>query len=143
MCAQIGKIIVTLCIGCLIIQGSIQPCTCLCCYSVEDKVAHSNLVFLGRVIATKLDESMATYVATFEVLQMWKGKQSSPIDIKTGIHNSMCGVIFNTGWMYLVFSDGAATDFCLGSYDANLASDDLKKLGKPIWINPKARPWSR
>jgi hypothetical protein len=143
MTARLGSFAFMVCAGFLIIQGNIHACSCLFGYSVENKVAHSSSVFLGRVIATSLDDNMGTYITTFEVLKVWKGQQTSPIKIKAAIYNSMCGVVFNTGWVYLVFSYGAETDFCLGSYDANLATDDLQKLGKPFWINPKGRPWNR
>ena len=139
---KVGILVITVVLVWEITTNTGHACQCTCCYNLSDKIVHSDSVFLGRVLSTRVLDGGAHYEAVFEVFQIWKGGQGSPKAVITEIRNENCGVVFNVGWHYLVFEKNGWTGFCLGSYSAQMATDDVRKLGKPIWRNPKAKHWS-
>ena len=129
-------------IGLAAIQSTCPACSCLSGYhSIEEQIAGTNLIFIGRVLSMNLMDDSAVYTITFEVYRTWKGQRTSPIILRSVIYSSMCGYIFNTGWVYLVFSDGANASFCNPTYEWDKIPDYISsKLGPPDWNNPNIRP---
>lgn len=63
----------------------------------------SAAVFEGRVVSVRVEGDRRE--ATFRVTQAWKGIESEEVVVGTIVHESMCGVPFTEGTVWLVYAD--------------------------------------
>ena len=122
-------------------QSDLFGCSCSASTLKED-FDHASQVFLGRVIQTwisykveKLNVTAEENIVTLEVLKSWKGIRTSRIQLKTNACVPCCGIAFEAGMVYLVFSGKSETSQCSGTRRASQSEETLSPLGKPIWIN--------
>jgi len=109
--------------------------------SVTDALQHSDSVFLGRVVETKLDVGQRDYSATFEVFKSWKGVSSPRTQVSTEVAGEACGSEFLCGKTYLVYVKAGRTNACLRTIGAGRAANDISELGEPTYVNKSAIAW--
>jgi len=108
-------------------------CTCAQPISVQDALKQADAVFAGWVERFELEGSRR--MATFRVRRVWKGPETSRIQVATGGGDGDCGYHFIAGVECLVFahrdaSDTLRTSICTRTKQASgEAVDDLKALG--------------
>jgi len=119
--------------GLLALHSMAFACTCAQPFSVQEGLKHADAVFLGLVERFELEGSRR--MATFRVRRVWKGPETSRIQVATGGGDGDCGYHFIAGVEYLVFahrdaSDALRTSICTRTKQASgEAVDDLKALG--------------
>ena len=75
----------------------------------SEEVSYADQIFIGKVIK-KTTSDMAYYL--FSISQTFKGSKPDTITIKTGFGGPDCGMEFETGKEYLVFSHSKQTSRC-------------------------------
>jgi hypothetical protein len=104
-------------------------------------------VFVGRVVRVTAADGHRerTLVATFAVEKAWKGVRQPEIALTTPKGSSACGFDFEPGQRYLIYayslpqrspSPRLATNICTRTrqMQAQMAADDVKKLGPPTYV---------
>ena len=109
--------------------------------SATDALQHSDGVFLGRVVETKLDVGQRDYSTKFEVLKSWKGVASPRTQVSTAVAGEACGSEFLCGKTYLVYVKAGRTNACLRTIEAGRAENDISELGEPTYVNKDATVW--
>jgi hypothetical protein len=115
-------------------------CKCPISTTVQEHFSRADQVFIGRVVETGLLKDSEKYSATFEVIKSWKGIEEPTVRIKTEVCGPCCGVFFNTGMVYIVFSNSGETGQCSGTRLAAQVKDEISQLGKPKWVNSNPPP---
>ena len=119
--------------GVLGLQDVALACTCAQPPSVQEGLKLADAVFLGLVERFELAD--AGRIATFRVRRVWKGPESSRVQVTTGGGDGDCGYHFIAGMEYLVYARQGArnilrTNICTRTKRASgEAVDDLKALG--------------
>jgi hypothetical protein len=119
-----------------------HACSCMR-PDVEASLESSSEVFLGSVVAIEEvydpHESPGTIgrrnVVLFEVERSYKHKVPSQMIVYAGFDEASCGYDFAMGKQYLVYGNTMYenelhTSFCSRTQPANIAGDDLAKLGE-------------
>ena len=89
----------------------------------SEEVAYADQVFIGTVIK-KTDSDMVYFL--FSVSQIFKGNKADTLTIKTGFGGGDCGVKFEIGKEYLVYSHSSQTSICRRNAFANNNRDIIK-----------------
>ncbi len=77
---------------------------------IENEIASADLIFQGIPIEKKqLDAKM---IYKFSVEKVWKGNKSDSFSIKTGLGGPDCGMVFELGKSYVVYSNHLETTYC-------------------------------
>lgn len=114
-----------------------EACKCREKPPAKEALVQSDAVFLGKV--TSVTEMGNEIVATFEVMQSWKGVKESKIIVQSGTHS--CGFRFEMGKEYVVYgynSEGKlSTNLCTRtrSFDGKDKSE-IEALGEPEKMPP-------
>jgi hypothetical protein len=71
-------------------------------------------------------------VAEFDVSKVWKGSKEAHMTVVTPSSDAACGVKFQVGSEYLVYSSSAGgVKLCGGTKEVGIAHEDLEYLKKP------------
>jgi hypothetical protein len=102
---------------------SAQACKCAVT-PLSEQVANADQIFIGTVIK-KTSTDMVYFL--FSISHVFKGETADTLTIKTGFGGGDCGVRFEIGKQYLVFSYFGQTSICRSN---GLASNnpDIVKL---------------
>jgi hypothetical protein len=108
----------------LAIIGTLTSYACRC-HSVtfSEEVAQSDQIFIGTVLK-KTSVDKAYYL--FSISQMFKGNQTDTLTIKTGFGGPDCGMLFEIGKTYIVYSTNNETSRCRRNSTANYKADTNK-----------------
>ena len=90
----------------------------------SEEITYADQIFIGKVIK-KTTSDMAYYL--FSISQTFKGDNPDTITIKTGFGGTDCGMEFETGKEYLVFSHDKRTSRCRRNAFAT-NNPDINKL---------------
>jgi len=109
---------------------------CLCrrepiSHAIKRLRKEARVIFMGRV--TDVVKEGVSYRASLAIEKSWKGDQHDDVTIYSG---GGCMVWFEKGQEYLVYGykdneNRLQTDMCMRTRPIPLASEDLKRLGKP------------
>jgi len=96
--------------------------------TLSEEVAQADQVFIGIVLKKETIEYRVYY--TFSISKIFKGHKNDTLTIKTGIGGPDCGMIFEVGETYLVYSAYKQTSRCRRNALAknNADIDKLKYL---------------
>jgi hypothetical protein len=131
----------------LLAPRPLLACVCSETGSVGDELQSSGAVFLGRIVALRIetlsleDTTAERMQATFKVERRWKGPQQSKLEVWTcgdQVSFCTCGVDFKLGERYLVFADGQplGTASCNRTRVAGEAEAIIAELDK---LSPAAK----
>ncbi|MGM0836232.1 MAG: hypothetical protein ACQEV7_08750 [Bacillota bacterium] len=113
-------------------SSSSYACSCFPPGTPFAELEKSDAVFSGKVINVKTDDS--TLKAKISVKESWKGMDSKEVTVHTAIDSAGCGVNFETGKEYIIYSsleDGKyITYLCSRTAELAYAQDDLTELGE-------------
>jgi hypothetical protein len=104
---QIGSIVSLLVINTFWSFEPAKACSCDDPGSPQEAMKGSSRTFIGRVLRSEEDPKYSgELITTFAVSRVWKGKRQSRIIIHTRRPRPAgCGIGFEVGVEYLVFSD--------------------------------------
>lgn len=96
------------------------------CYKMNLKyeIDSAEYIFRGIPINKKQIDSKMIY--KFSVDKVWKGEKSDTIVIKTGLGGQDCGMVFEIGKTYIVYSKNGQTSYCRRNSLIDSTYDDLK-----------------
>lgn len=84
---------------------------CRCGFnSISEEITGSDLVFTGKVLHKKIYGYQVYY--TFLVIDIYKGNRTDSVRIETGMGGPDCGMEFELGRSYLVYSNKGRTSRC-------------------------------
>lgn len=121
---------------------SAQACSCLPA-TPEQHLESANTVFSGRVvnvITTRRNRRRPQFSfpqtrVTFEVSEVWKGRERRRVMVMTSDSSASCGFNFIEGESYLVYASQSenrlTTSLCSGTKLLSQAQEDLKMLENP------------
>ena len=116
-------------------------CTCMAPRTVEEAVAKSSAVFIGRVMTIYrpfLDRLGITQTSghrvEFEIMKRWKGPNAKTIAVTTRLSGEACGYPFAKSKEYLVYVVDEPADIqtgiCTGTKDAADAGREIDQLNR-------------
>lgn len=115
----------TLLIAIILMSGFTNGFACKCSYqNLNNEIDSADLIFQGIPIDKKLVDSKMIY--QFSVDKIWKGDKSDTIEIKTGLGEQDCGMIFEIGKNYVVFAKNGETSHCRKNAVIDSTHIDLK-----------------
>jgi len=86
----------------------------------SEEIAHADQIFVGTVLK-KTSADRAYYL--FSVSQMFKGDKADTLTMRTGFGGPDCGMIFEVGKTYLVYSFNKQTTWCRRNALADINAD--------------------
>ena len=90
--------------------GTLTAHACKCRFmTIAEEIAQANQIFVGTVLK-KTTADRAYYL--FSVSQMFKGDKADTLTMRTGFGGTDCGMIFEVGKPYLVYSFKKQTSRC-------------------------------
>lgn len=92
-----------------LLSGQILACDCAT-LPLEKELKEVDYVFHGRVISINHRAYPIAY--EFEILKTWKGKKRRKTIITSGMGSGDCGVFFEIGHEYIIYSKRGKTDVC-------------------------------
>lgn len=105
--------------------GTFTSYACKCkILKFSEEVAQSDQIFIGKVVK-KMTADKAYYL--FTISKKFKGDIQDSLTITTGLGGADCGMVFEVGKTYLVYSYKGYTNRCRRNGSAN-NNDDLPKL---------------
>src|SRR5574341_170856 len=116
-------------------------CTCAQPSTVQEGLQRAHSVFAG--LAERFELEGSRRMATFRVRRVWKGPESSRVQVATGGGDGDCGYHFIVGIEYIVFAHQSGrnrleTSICTRTKQASgEAVDDLKALGPGVPISER------
>lgn len=128
-------------LGALVLLGFAPPGRAAACSCVQVSPTHAleehDAVFEGRVVAVDApSDPSGRRVATFEVVQQWKGVERERVVVSTAAAGSLCGVGFEEGTSWLVYADRTggelSTGLCSRTRRIEDAEEDLAALGAGV-----------
>jgi len=109
----------------ILLTGLTKSYSCKCYQmNLEMEIDSADLIFRGIPIFKKQIDSKMIY--KFSVEKVWKGEKSDTIEIKTGLGGQDCGMIFEMGKNYIVYSKNGQTTHCRRNAMADKTFDGLK-----------------
>jgi hypothetical protein len=109
----------------ILLTGFTEGYSCKCYQmNLKNEIDSADLIFLGIPIEKKQIESKMIY--KFSVVKIWKGERTDTIEIQTGLGGQDCGMIFELGKNYIVYSRNGQTTDCQRNSLANMTFDELK-----------------
>lgn len=104
--------------------GTLTTYACKCyTLTFSEEIAQADHIFIGTVLK-KTAADKAYYL--FSVSQMLKGDKSDTLTVKTGFGGPDCGVVFEVGKTYLVYTHEKQTTRCRRNALANNNADITK-----------------
>ena len=98
-------------IAIILISGFTNGFACRCSYqNLKKEIDSADLIFQGIPIDKKQVDSKIIY--QFSVDKIWKGDKLDTIEIKTGLGEQDCGMVFEIGKSYVVFTKNRETTHC-------------------------------
>ena len=92
--------------------------------NLKHEIDSADLIFQGIPIEKNQIDSKMIY--RFYVDKVWKGNHADTIEIKTGLGGQDCGMIFEIGKTYIVFSKNRLTSRCRKNALIDSTYNDLK-----------------
>ncbi|RLD55496.1 MAG: hypothetical protein DRJ01_16565 [Bacteroidetes bacterium] len=92
--------------------------------NLKNEIDSADLIFQGIPIEKNQIDSKMIY--RFYVYKVWKGNHADTIEIKTGLGGQDCGMIFEIGKTYIVFSKNGMTSYCRKNALVDSTIIDLK-----------------
>jgi hypothetical protein len=109
----------------ILLTGFTKGYSCKCYQmGLKNEIDSSDLIFQGIPFYKNLVGSNMHY--QFLVEKIWKGTESDTINIITGIGGPDCGMIFEIGKSYVVYSKNGYTSYCRRNSLIDETYDDLK-----------------
>ncbi len=116
-------------------------CTCMAPPTIEEAVAKSSAVFIGRVMTIYrpfLDRLGITQThghrVEFEIKKRWKGPKTKSIVVTTRLSGEACGYPFEENKEYLVYAVEEPADLqtgiCTGTKDTVGAEREIAHLNR-------------
>ena len=127
-------------------------CTCIPPRTPTEEREASIFVFAGEVIRidTVIIQSYPMRNVRFRVQRIWKGGDSTQVDVLTGMSDADCGYHFGIGKAYLVYAFDFgledqpvfSTNICRRTNLLAWATEDLEELGEgtPVAVEEEAPP---
>ncbi len=130
-------------LSCFLGAGQGYACTCMAPRTVEEAVAKSSAVFVGkvtRIYRAFLDRLGITqtpgYRVEFEIKKRWKGPVTRTIVITTRLSGEACGYPFEENKEYLVYVVDEPADIqagiCTGTKDTVGAKREIEQLNRLV-----------
>jgi hypothetical protein len=86
---------------------------------LEEVIKNSKHVFIATITSTKIncsgEEFLKGVVADFKVVKSFKGKPKSLKKLYSGFGGGDCGIPFNVGFQYIIYTNDGIADICSGS----------------------------
>jgi hypothetical protein len=102
---------------------SLYACECRS-NSLKVEIDNSAEIFQGKVVQSeKVNDG---YIFQFEIQEVWKGSKENSKKIKTGFGGGDCGMNFEKGKSYIVYSNNKETNRCRRNSEIRKTKDDLK-----------------
>ena len=112
-------------IAIILISGFTNGFACRCSYqNLKKEIDSADLIFQGIPIDKKQVDSKIIY--QFSVDKIWKGDKLETIEIKTGLGEQDCGMVFEIGKSYVVFTKNGETTHCRKNVLIDSTHIDLK-----------------
>ena len=112
-------------IAIILISGFTNGFACRCSYqNLKKEIDSADLIFQGIPIDKKQVDSKIIY--QFSVDKIWKGDKLETIEIKTGLGEQDCGMVFEIGMSYVVFTTNGETTHCRKNVLIDSTHIDLK-----------------
>lgn len=109
----------------LAIIGTLTAHACKCrLMTFSEEIAYADQIFVGTVLK-KTTADKAYYM--FSISQLFKGDKIDTLTIKTGFGGPECGMRFEVGKTYLVYSHNKQTTWCRRNALSN-DNADINKL---------------
>jgi hypothetical protein len=107
-------------------------------------MAESDVVFRGKLLSFE-DQEGTGFLATFQVLTLWKGPLVDPLLVTTGASSAECGYAFEVGQVYIVYALGQVPDLSTNTCTRTTLDDaaEASALGDPIWEAPRVEAFVR
>lgn len=118
-----------------------EACRCMAPRPVADRLATTDAVFYGKVVAREDagDRNTGTSKFTFEVRRIWKGELGRTIRVHANRSPAACGTSFTRGSNYLIFASKSGrswrTGVCANNLSGGGATMGAAQLG-PRWWAP-------
>ena len=127
----------------------LDACSCTNQHTLQEEVAAANTVFFGHVTDIQLAGDGLNVLVTMTPLLRWKGGLDATVTVLTGMNEGVCGVPFQVGLDYVVFSwnqvfSGRPVQFThLCTYDSQTdAAHAVQVLGPALVPTPAhVRSW--
>ena len=92
--------------------------------SLRIEIENSSEIFQAKVIESeKVNDGV---IFQFEIQDFWKGRKKNTKQIKTGFGGGDCGVNFEKGKPYIVYSNGKETNRCRRNSETTKTKDNYK-----------------
>lgn len=139
-------------VACAWPMSEVYACSCAPPGTPLEERDMSDFVFAGEVlrIDTVIVETYPWRSVRFRVQRLWKGPDSTQVDVLTGMNDADCGFPFEVGEKYLVYAwtyayeDGEAfnTNICSRTNVLSRAAENLTALGEgmPVSVEEEAAP---
>ena len=92
--------------------------------NLKNEIDSTDLIFQGIPVSKRQLDSKMIY--RFHVDKIWKGTYKDSIDIETGSDSRLCGMVFEIGKTYVVYSKNGQTSYCRRNSLIDKTFDDLK-----------------
>ncbi len=108
-----------------LLTGVVNGYACKCNQmNLKNEIDSADLIFQGTPFEKNQIDSKMIY--KFYVDKIWKGNHSDTLEIKTGLGGQDCGMIFEIGKTYIVFSKNSSTSHCRKNVLVDSTLIDLK-----------------
>ncbi len=109
----------------ILLTGFTKGYSCKCYpMNLKNKIDSADLIFQGIPIGKRQLDSKTIY--QFHVHKIWKGTYKDSIEIETSGDSRRCGMIFEIGKIYVVYSKNGRTSYCQRNALIDKTLDDLK-----------------
>ena len=119
-----------------------SACSCAPPDPVKAAKKQADVVFVGKVKSVRFADQIGDSgqftdrIATFEIARLWKGPDTTELEIHTGNICCICGVKFEVGDVFIIYASADSenrysTSICSRTARISGRSNDEKKLGKP------------
>jgi len=109
----------------ILLTGITKSYSCKCYQmNLENEIDSADLIFQGKPIEKNQIDSKMIY--KFSIDNVWKGSNSKTVEIITGLGGQDCGMIFEIGRTYVVFSNNGETSHCRKNALIDSTNIDLK-----------------
>lgn len=86
---------------------------------LEKVIKNSKYVFIATITSTKIngsgDEFLKSVAADFKLVKSLKGNPKTLKKLYSGFGGGDCGIPFNVGFQYIIYTNDGTTSICSGS----------------------------